>query len=242
MFLGCFRGGGVIKILFCGARDITNSLFIVSEKTLYTEFDLIERLAIGDQRAFEMMYELYSQKVYGYIESIVKSPEVSEEITIDIFLKLWLSRERLSDVRNLGAFLRTVSRNKALDYLKVTARDRQRREAYRNDMAARASAAEVNAPDAGLFTKELLQIRQESLARLSPRRRKIFLMHREGGLSHHEIAEKLNLSPHTVKKTISQALASISDYFQRHYYRYVEVGVILLQLLALSGMRVSSFF
>ncbi len=208
------------------------------EKTPYNEFDLLQRLAAGDQQAFEVLYEFYSQKVYGYIESIVKSPEAAEEITVDIFLKLWIDRERFCEITNLGGFLRTVSRNKALDHLKVTARLRKRIEAYRYDMAARFA----NAADSGLLTKEVLQIREESLARLSPRRRKIFLMHREAGLSHREIAEKLNLSPHTVKKTISQALASIHEHFQGRHYRYVELGVIFLQLLALNCVRASYFF
>lgn len=193
----------------------------------YTEPVLLQRLAAGDQRAFEILYEVYSEKVYGYIDSIVKSHEIAEEITIDIFLKLWVNREQFSGIANLGGFLRTVSRNKALDYLKLTARLEKRREAYSYNMATRLAAS----ADAELLAKELVEIREASLARLSPRRRKIFLMHREGGMSHREIAEHLNLSPHTVKKTISQALNSINDYFRARHYRYLELGLIFLQVL-----------
>lgn len=211
----------------CGAGY--NCLHIVLERPSYIEPDLLPRLAAGDQRAFEALYESYSQKVYGYIESIVKSPEAAEELTVDIFMKLWLERKQFSSIANLGGFLRTVSRNKALDHLKMTARLKKRREAYRADMMNRLGA---KAADSELLTKELWEIREASLARLTPRRRKIFLMHRESGLSHREIAERLHLSPHTVKKTISQALASINEYFQTRHYRYIELGLIFLQALA----------
>lgn len=178
------------------------------------ETQLLHRISSGDEQAFNELYQQYWPRVYAYIESLVKSPEASEEMVIDIFLKLWAGREWLVQIENVGAFLRTTARNKALDFLKVTARKKKLMEAYYSDMKWLAARS---VSDHLVTNAETSRIWHEAVARLSPNRQKVFLLHREEGLSYNEIASRLNISPATVKKTMSVALESIRDFLRTHY-------------------------
>jgi len=183
------------------------------EENLYKERELLLRISEGDERAFEAIYDQNWRKVYSYIEPIVKSDAIAEEMVIDIFLILWQSRERLQDMKNIGAFLRTVARNKALDFVKITARQGQRERLYRAESFFRLPAT----PHDELLEKEIIEIYRESIAHLSPQRKKIYLMYREEGLSYNEIGEILNISPTTAKKSFFDALSAIRKFLQNHY-------------------------
>src|SRR5690606_19643221 len=63
-----------------------------------------------------------------------------------------------------------------------------------------------------LLDAEAQMIFREAIRQLSPQRRLIFTLSREQGLTHEQIAEQLNLSVGTVKKTMSNALISIRSF------------------------------
>lgn len=193
---------------------------------MQNETELLYRISRGDEQAFNELYEQYWPRVYTYLESIVKSPEASEEMVVDIFVKLWAGREWLEQIQNIGGFLRTAARNKALDFLKTTARKKKMMQAYYTDMLLAARTAS----DHRLLEVESARIWQEAVARLSPNRQKVFLMHREEGLSYNEIAERMNISPGTVKKTMSIALDSIRDFLRTHYKDSLAALLIFLLL------------
>jgi RNA polymerase sigma-70 factor (ECF subfamily) len=198
--------------------------------SIHNENDLLRRIAVGDEQAFTTFYELHWQKVYYYLDAIVKSPEVAEELMTDIFIRLWDMRPTLAQIDNVGGFLRTMCRNKALDFLKITARDKKREQAYRAWLALR----QVAGADDRLINDELKAIYQQAVAQLPPQRQKVFLLHREEGLSYKEIAESLHISTATVKKTMSEALESIRVYLHRHWKDelFFLAGYYLLDLLS----------
>lgn len=194
---------------------------------MQNETQLLFRISRGDEQAFNELYEQYWPRVYGYLESIVKSPEAAEEMVVDIFVKLWSGREWLEQIQNVGGFLRIAARNKALDYLKTTARKKKQMAAYYTDMVMQASRI---ASDHKVLDAESVKIWQEAVARLSPNRQKVFLMHREEGLSYNEIASLMNISPATVKKTMSVALESIRDFLRTHYKDSIAALLVFLQI------------
>ena len=72
---------------------------------MYTETELLKAIASGNEAAFNVLFEKYRTKLYGYIFTISKSKEATEEILIDVFLKLWMGKEMLEEIENLDAFL-----------------------------------------------------------------------------------------------------------------------------------------
>lgn len=57
--------------------------------------DLILRLKDKDEKAFERLYELYSESIFGVINSVVHDEGAAEEILQDVFIKVWDNAESL---------------------------------------------------------------------------------------------------------------------------------------------------
>jgi RNA polymerase sigma-70 factor (ECF subfamily) len=86
------------------------------------DITLLACLAEGDEKAFNALFERYKDRLYHYLFKITKSSEISEEIVIDIFVKIWVGREIMDRIQNVESFLHKVAYHKAIDFLRVTSR------------------------------------------------------------------------------------------------------------------------
>jgi RNA polymerase sigma-70 factor (family 1) len=184
----------------------------VPEQPTYNEWELLQLVAEGNQDAFARIFEKHRQRLYTYLVGITKSPEVAEDILVDVFMKLWIGREMLVRIENLEGFLHKVAYNKAMDFFKTTARHARLQQVY----AQRIDHPEQNLED-WLIDEEARRILREAINQLPPQRKLIYTMSREQGLTYDEIAKALNLSRNTVKGTIMAATRSISEYLNKKY-------------------------
>jgi RNA polymerase sigma-70 factor (family 1) len=185
---------------------------IVPEQPTYNERELLLLVADGNQDAFARIFEKHRQRLYTYLIGITKSPEVAEDILVDVFMKLWIGREMLVRIENLEGFLHKVAYNKAMDFFKTTARHTRLQQVY----AQRIDQQEQN-PEDWLIDEEARRILREAVNQLPPQRKLIYTMSREQGLTYDEIAKALNLSRNTVKGTLMAATRSISEYLNKRY-------------------------
>lgn len=80
---------------------------------------LILELQNGNQRAFERIYELYSESIYGIIYSIVQDEKIAEEILQDVFLKIWENSSSYnSDKGRFFTWILNIARNASIDQLR----------------------------------------------------------------------------------------------------------------------------
>jgi len=114
-----------------------------------------------------------------------------------------------------------------MDFFKIAARNTK----LQKLMAQEIENEKVKEADHQLMEKECQQILHEAIKQLSPQRRFIFTLSRESGLTHEEIAEKLNLSRNTVRNTIAETLRSIRAFLRRNAME----GLIILCLLCHEG-------
>ena len=185
---------------------------IVPEQPIYNERELLQQVADGDQDAFARIYEMHRQRLFTFLTGITKSPEVAEDILVDVFMKLWVGREMLPRIENLERFLNKVAYNKAMDFFKTTARHARLQQVY----AQRIDKPEQN-PEDWFIDEEARRILREAINQLPPQRKLIYTLSREQGLTYDEIAKALNLSRNTVKGTLMAATRSISEYLQKKY-------------------------
>ena len=61
--------------------------------------------------SFKRLFDNYKNRLYGYVLAIARSPYTAEEITQEIFIKLWLCRDVLHKVDNLDGYIFTMARN-----------------------------------------------------------------------------------------------------------------------------------
>jgi RNA polymerase sigma-70 factor (family 1) len=160
---------------------------------------------------FEDVFERYKRQVYAQVYAISKSEYAAEEITQEIFIKLWLNKEALKDVKNIGAYLYTISRNYSLNYLRKAASDTR----LVNELF-RVAVTNDNNTEASIRVAECKRLISDAVNQLSPQRRLVYKLNKEEGLNYDEIAAQLNLSKHTVKNHLLSALQIIGTYLSKN--------------------------
>jgi RNA polymerase sigma-70 factor (ECF subfamily) len=134
----------------------------------------------------------------------------------------------LPDIQNLEAFLLRVAHNKAMDFFTLTARQAR----YQQVIFDAIQPPEVPGADYRILDKEAQAVLGEILSGLSLKRRMVFTLHRIEGLSHEEIAQRLNLSHQTVKNTMVDAQRSLRNLLKKKY----PDGILLALLIFLHGL------
>lgn len=186
--------------------------FILSITLPDNEKELLALIAEGHEPAFRVLYDRYWEKLFNYLVHITKSREIAEEIVADVFLKLWTGRDLLQNIQHMDGFLRKVAYNKAMDFFKIASRDARLQRIIAEGM----SEAAESGTDGRLLDNEYQHILREAIRQLSPQRRLIFNLSREAGLTHEQIARQLNLSRHTVRNSMAEALKSIRQYLLKY--------------------------
>ncbi|MBO9730759.1 MAG: sigma-70 family RNA polymerase sigma factor [Chitinophaga sp.] len=171
---------------------------------------LFQRISEGDEGAFGVLFNTAMQSLEPFIQKMVKSPENAKEVIQATFLRVWLSRDKLTDIDYPKAWLYKVAANECYTYLRKEATE------YRLREAVITVADEIDTPSRQLSLKELHVLIEEAVQLLSPQRRRIFQMSRNKGMKIPEIATELDLSPHSVKNALVFSLKSIREHLRRY--------------------------
>ena len=185
---------------------------------------IVKHLQEGDTVAFERVFETFYHRLYSFINQYVYDSEVAKNILQDVFLILWEKKSILLDDSNLSAWLYTVSKNKALKYL--------RHKEYVTDHVEisllRQSENMLNASaldqiDTSEFAfREIERIIEHTLSSMSEQIQAVFNLSRFENLKNREIAEKLNISEKTVEANITKSLkllrVALKDYLPLAVY------------------------
>ena len=122
---------------------------------MVSEQELIERIRRGDLVSFKAVFERYYGGVHAFTRGVVDNGFHAEEITQNVFIRLWLKREALDPSRNFKAFLYTLARHEIADYFRSDRYDRRRGLRRRPAAAAGAGRDRPDArPAAGGFPAE----------------------------------------------------------------------------------------
>jgi len=167
---------------------------------------------------FESLFHLYKERVYGYVLKIVRSADAAEEITQEIFIKLWLCREMLNQIDNLDAYIYVIARNKSLNHLRKAAYDIR----LLNELRA-FIPEEYNNTEDRTAVRDYELLLQNAINSLSTQRKQVYQLSRIEGLSHDEIAGRINLSKKTVKNGLTEALKLI----RQHLHKFGGAAMLL---------------
>lgn len=83
------------------------------------EADLLALVAKGDERAFTELFDAYYRQLGEYVYKLTESMEVTEEIVQDVFIKIWLKKEKLPELDNFSYYLFILSKNQTLNHLSL---------------------------------------------------------------------------------------------------------------------------
>jgi RNA polymerase sigma-19 factor, ECF subfamily len=175
----------------------------------HTEKELLTGVAAGNEEAFSRLVNLYRNKVFSHALTFVKSYEEAEEITQDIFVKVWVNRHRLPEVKDFKNYLFILGRNHLVSAIRKKVMD-----TTANDDEEDIPGT-LLLPDHQVEYKETYRHLINGMEQLPPQQKAVFTLSRMENLSHGEIAERLGISKRTVKFHLVQALN-----FLREYLRY----------------------
>ncbi|NRF39387.1 RNA polymerase sigma factor [Pedobacter foliorum] len=185
--------------------------------------ELLTKLRNGDQTAFAEIYNQYRSKIFVYACSLCKSPDISEEIVQEVFIKVWQKRDQINTELNFGAYIKKITLNHVLNHLKKVAREKALQQQLFVFIETIRNSTEDN-----LLEKELLRTYDDAIAKLPPQKKLIYNLSRNEDLSHDEIAKKLNISKNTVKNHMVEATRFIRNYVNQN-------GSVICFLIAASN-------
>jgi RNA polymerase sigma-70 factor, ECF subfamily len=164
---------------------------------------LIERCLGGDQVAWEQIVRQHWRKVFNVAYKFVGSHDQAEDLTQDIFLKIFKSLDTFDRRANFQTWLISVSRNLCIDHYRSVRKERQAidRDVTAEDVAPAASTA---SPLAALENRDLASMLRQALQTLPQSLRMAVLLRDIQELSYQEIAERLRLPEGTVKSRINR--------------------------------------
>lgn len=167
-----------------------------------TDTDLLLDLSEGSRDAFDILYNRHWKKVFNTAYKRVNDKEIAEDITQDIFLQLWISGTT-KQIMDLPAYLHVAVRNGVFK--------RMGREVKYTELPDNAVEIEnpLQAADSYMLHQEFINSFQLLVESLPEQQRIIFKLRFNESLSSQQIAERLQISPKTVRNHIGRALATL---------------------------------
>ena len=162
----------------------------------------IEGLWNGDHKAFETVFLTYYNKTKAFICGYVKSESHAEELAEDLFVNLWINRQAINTAKSFDAYLYTIARNAAINYLNHKYIHLAYTNNFQPDEAGSTSEEDLIAKELGLLIDDLVN-------KMPEQRKQIYILSRNEGLSNGEIAERLHTSKRNVESQLSLALKEI---------------------------------
>src|SRR6187431_841113 len=177
--------------------------------------DLIERCLQGDQQAWEQIVRQHWRKVCNVAYKFVAKHDEAEDLTQDIFLKIFKSLDTFDRRANFQTWLISISRNLCIDHYRSVRKERETidRDVDANELTP--AAPGQNAYQA-LEQRDRVELLRKAMAELPPTLREAVVKRDIQELSYQEIADQLHLPEGTVKSRINRGRTELARQVQRN--------------------------
>lgn len=185
-------------------------------KSKETDELLISLISNSDEQALALLYERKCRLVYSLVYSLVNDISDAEEITQEVFLKVWSKADSFESAKgSVASWIVTITRRKAIDRLKSKPFKKRSKEVV-------FSAEDIdNNPDRiygsrndNTVISEEVKIVNNALDKLDESQRQVIQLSYYEGLSHSRIADQLNTPLGTVKSRIRNAVIQLRQYLK----------------------------
>lgn len=175
-----------------------------------TDEQLIKDYLEGDQKSLEFLIERHIKSIYGFVYRYVGNLHDAEDITQDVFLRMWRNIKKFNNEKKFKTWLFTIAKNASLDFLK------KKKPFLFTDLYADEENSKLeNLPDPAplpdeIFDKKNLAEHMEKIIMKLPENYRIILiLYYNGHLNFREIAESLNEPLNTIKSRYRRALLAL---------------------------------
>lgn len=182
-----------------------------------------------DSTSFNIFFSEYRPRFIRFAAGYLRDSHLAEDFVVDSMMLFWQKRDGLPEGTNPPAYVLTILKNKCIDHLRRLKCDRdyltrQTKERIW-DLETRIAALEDFIPEE-VFTTEILDIVAKTVATLSEESRQVFLLSRRQGLSHKEIAAKLDIT----EKGVEYHITKINRLLRNALKDYLTISILLFYL------------
>lgn len=177
------------------------------EKTTHKDTVLLQRLADGDARAFTQLYNAYNDELIQFIVKFVKLPQIAEDISQEVFIKIWQNHSQLQEVDSFKAWLFVTARNHTLNILKRIARE----DSAKAEIIRHIQGTRINNKEDDLISNEYQVYLRNILNSLPIQTQQIFHLCRTEQKGYDEVAALLGISRNTVKKHMVRSMKAFRN-------------------------------
>ena len=175
------------------------------------DYFCVKCLIEGDEKAFVALYNKYHRKIYYTAVKLTQSEDLAQDVTQNVFLKVWETRATLDPEKNFAAYISVICRNAVFDLFKKATLE----EAVKKELQQFTEVSENDGEDEDFYEvyKNLLD---EAIAALPPQRRAVFELCKLQEKTYDEVASRMNISRSTVQDHIVKANKFIREYLLTH--------------------------
>ncbi|MBP6089920.1 MAG: sigma-70 family RNA polymerase sigma factor [Crocinitomicaceae bacterium] len=189
-----------------------------------TEKELIEGLKQGEKFAFDLLVSTYSSFIYKICYSIVLRKEDAEDVTQEVFTKLYLNIHTFNEQAKLSTWMYRIALNQSNEFLRKSARKKRLHlKKTTSDLTSIAGIIPDKEllPDKVLIEKEEFTIIHNAIQQLPENYKVVLLLNSIEGLSYKDLAEKIGYSIPATESLIYRAKQKLkvilTDYYEKNY-------------------------
>ena len=176
--------------------------------------DLIERCLHGDQQAWNEIVRRHWRKVFNLAYKFVGRHDEAEDLTQDIFLKIFRALHTFDRRANFQTWLVSISRNLCIDHYRSVRKERETM-ARDVDASSLAPVSRERSPYGHVEQRDLKDTIRTALAELPPTLRQAVILRDLQEFSYQEIADRLSLPEGTVKSRINRGRIELARQIRR---------------------------
>lgn len=177
----------------------------------HIDLTLLIRLRNGDEKAFEILFWRFNPIMYNFVNSILFDKSLAEDITQQVFLKIWEKRADIDTEKCFSAYLFTIARNLVYQETERLILENKFISFHKgNNDLDNSTFEEIDANFVESFINEVVD-------KLPEFQQKVFDLSRHKGLSNKEIAVQLNITEKAVENYIYRALQFLREKMKNHF-------------------------
>lgn len=193
------------KLFFIIFDDLPQKLKPKKLSKFHGEKKLLKRLKNSDCEAYKQLYNVYYKDMLVYCMNLTHNVPQAKDIVQNTFIKIWTKRKSISITTSFKNYLYRAVFNNFSNHYKRKIKEKVMFLKLKNESLNTILETNDN------LKKEKLKLIKDSIEKLPPRCKQVFLMHKMRGYRYKEIAEELDISEKAVEKNISRAIRRIKE-------------------------------
>ena len=160
----------------------------------------------GNMLAFDALYKKYSARIFKFAFSILKLQEDAENIVQDVFLQLWINRDKVDHVSSVRYYVFSIAYRSSISVIRKKVKESQ----FLDELMRQQDLTQ----ESPAIQAEYLELEEKLntvVNALPARQKEVYLLHRVEGLKYAEIAQRLGISVNTIENHMARALRTIRE-------------------------------